>query len=983
MKKQYKASNSQQTRKARRKLLCLFLAFVIGFAPVSNISHTVFAQDYGQNDQTRLDHHLESIAAFGVRHHFTNFMQDHAHTPRPNAEYIINAGDFTLAEGMDVVLKQDYQGVPGTSVWTDEVGMIEWEINVAQSGLYNISVLYYSSVGRNSDIQRAIFINGVQPFFEANPVEFRRTWVNQLDTIQQDAHGNDMRPTQIEYHRWEETILRDAMGTYNEPFLFYLEAGVNTIGFVSQREPMTIRHLRIHQAPVVYSYAEVSARRGNLHRPTTAEVAPIRLEGQYADRKSSPMLAPQSDTGGPGVYPHSARYIRINHIGGTSWSEPGSWIEWDVYVPVAGLYNIALNVRQNQLRGANAVRRITINGEVPFSEMEGVNFPFQSAWRVETLGGEENPYLFWLEQGYNTIRMEAVLGDYAPLMREVQEATANLNNLYRQIVMITSTSPDRRRDYRIGLRLPHLEAELRYEGARLTRVFEELTQLSVGRGERDAVIRNMSRTLSNLYRDVEQVPQRLSDFRINIGGLATWLMMVRSQTLAVDAIYILPHDAETPDNGHSWWRQVWHEILSLFFSFIIDFNSIGSTYDGVTREIEVWVGTGRDQANVIKGMIDETFTRDTGIGVTFKLVDMGTLLPATIARQGPDVALSVGGALPIDFAMRGAVADLSGFPGFDEVVGRFHEAALVPFRFEDQLFALPETMTFPMLFYRRDILHEIGLELPETWYDVRSAIAHLAPHHMDFGIPIAQGLMDVTDISYTLFLYQAGGTLYNHDATRSALDEDVAVNAFRNFTRFFTDYNLPRNFDFVNRFRQGDMPIAIADYTNYNMLQVFAPEIRGLWGFRPIPGTLHPDGTINNTAPTGGAAVIMMERANDKDAAWEFMKWWTSADTQTQFGRQMESLMGSAARHPTANLEAFSRMPWPVADYQNLRTQMESIKGIPQVPGGYFTPRQIRNAFYTVVELQNVGPREALTDVVRLINDEIRIKRREFGLHYE
>jgi hypothetical protein len=96
----------------------------------------------------------------------------------------------------------------------------------------------------------------------------------------------------------------------------------------------------------------------------------------------------------------------------------------------------------------------------------------------------------------------------------------------------------------------------------------------------------------------------------------------------------------------------------------------------------------------------------------------------------------------------------------------------------------------------------------------------------------------------------------------------------------------------------------------------------------------------------------------------------------------MESLMGSAARHPTANLEAFSRMPWPVPHYMALREQMENIKGIPQVPGGYFTPRYIRNAFYTAVELRNVGPREALTDVVRQINDEIRVKRREFGLDY-
>lgn len=90
--------------------------------------------------------------------------------------------------------------------------------------------------------------------------------------------------------------------------------------------------------------------------------------------------------------------------------------------------------------------------------------------------------------------------------------------------------------------------------------------------------------------------------------------------------------------------------------------------------------------------------------------------------------------------------------------------------------------------------------------------------------------------------------------------------------------------------------------------------------------------------------------------------------------------MGSAARHPTANMEAFGRMPWTVMDYQNLLAQMEYVQGVPQIPGAYFTPRQIRNAFFTATELQSIGPREALTDFTRFINDEIRAKRREFGL---
>ena len=45
-----------------------------------------------------------------------------------------------------------------------------------------------------------------------------------------------------------------------------------------------------------------------------------------------------------------------------------------------------------------------------------------------------------------------------------------------------------------------------------------------------------------------------------------------------------------------------------------------------------------------------------------------------------------------------------------------------------------------------------------------------------------------------------------------------------------------------------------------------------------------------------GTSAIIMEQAEDKEASWEFLKWWTSKDVQVRFGREMEGLMGAAAR---------------------------------------------------------------------------------------
>ncbi len=185
--------------------------------------------------------------------------------------------------------------------------------------------------------------------------------------------------------------------------------------------------------------------------------------------------------------------------------------------------------------------------------------------------------------------------------------------------------------------------------------------------------------------------------------------------------------------------------------------------------------------------------------------------------------------------------------------------------------------------------------------------------------------------------------------------------------------------DFPNRFRVGEMPIGIADYTTYNMLTVLAPEIKGLWDFTVVPGTKANDDTINHEVASHTTAVMMLENASDKKSSWEFMKWWTDKETQIAFGREMEGLMGEAARYPTANIEALKELPWPVDDYNNLESQWKWVRGIPQVPGGYFTGRHLDNAFRKVVNA-NENPREALSDYILYMNDEIEMKRDEFNL---
>ena len=67
-----------------------------------------------------------------------------------------------------------------------------------------------------------------------------------------------------------------------------------------------------------------------------------------------------------------------------------------------------------------------------------------------------------------------------------------------------------------------------------------------------------------------------------------------------------------------------------------------------------------------------------------------------------------------------------------------------------------------------------------------------------------------------------------------------------------------------------------------------------------------------------------------------------------------------------------------------MQAQAAWAKGVPEVPGSYYTPRHINNAFRAVCIKEDADePRETILQYARIINDEIYDKRTEFGLPTE
>lgn len=913
---------------------------------------------------------------------FDDYLERYAHADRPLETIRIEGESFSRVEGDAFEILDNYAGLDGKSVLTPETGTIYWEVPIQKAGLYNIRIHYYPIEGKSSAIEREFAINGEVPFMGARMLLFDRVWGNRDDEIKRDDRGNDLRPRQIEKPSWQLAQFKDAEGYYEKPYSFYLEQGVQTISLTALREPMLIDYIELYQEMEEKSYAEVKQEYEKLGlKPAKDQF--IMIQAEDATTKSSPTLYPMADRSSPTLMPYHVSKLRINTIGSLNWNLPGQWIEWEFEVEEDGLYQIALKRKQGELRGLFATRSIMIDGEYPFEEMKRIRFNHNANWQNDILGGEEDPYLFYLTKGKHTIRMTVTLGEIAPLLRTIESSVLTLNDMYRKILMITSNNPDPFRDYQLERRIPDMIPVFEEQADTIEAVAEYLEAVTGERSDKVAILTTMVHQLRDMAERPETVAKRLDTFKINVGGLGTWILTVREQPLTLDYIVVSSPGHELPRADATFFAKLKHEIGAYFASYTEDYDSIGNVEEK-EQAITVWITTGRDQAQVLKGLIDDRFTPETNISVQLRLVPPNILLPATLAGEGPDVAMQMGEDVPVNYAMRSAAADLSLFPDFEEISKRFRPSALLPYEYNGGYFALPEQQTFPMLFYRKDILDQLGLEPPKTWTDVYDMISVLHKNNLDFYLPLADTLNNanlVPNATFAMLLYQNGGQFYTDDKKRSALDSEISMEVFKRWTQFYTNYKFPLMADFPNRFRTGEMPIGIADYTTYNLLTVLAPEIRNLWEFTTIPGTEQPDGTLKHDVASSTTAVIMLENSQNKEAAWEFMKWWTHEEIQIEFGREMEGLMGAAARYPTANIHALEQLPWPQKDYKNLEAQWQWVRGIPQVPGGYFTGRHLDNAFRKVVN-GNENPREALNDYIIYINDEIEIKRREFNLPY-
>lgn len=904
-----------------------------------------------------------------------------AHQDVPSGTEIIEV-DVASFEGEGKL----QQGASGNNeVYTADGEVTSWKVNVPAEGMYTIQVEYLTVESRGVDIEREVLINDALPFSGADTIRFSRLWVDGGE-VKKDNQGNEIRPRQVEKYEYQTAFCRDDMGYETEPYQFCFAQGENKLSFKAVNEPMIIRSIKLVPVQQRQSYESYLAAQPKVEMSADAQAWQTTIQGEKAVTRSSPSLYARYDHASPSTEPYDVYHTILNYIGGDPWNTAGQWIEWEFEVPEDGYYNISIKARQTYQRGGLSCRTVYIDGEVPFEELSSVAFSYDTNWDMHTLADDEgNAYRFYMTKGKHAIRLEVTMGNMGAILKDMESSIYRLNQIYRKVLVLTGVSPDRFRDYNLDKVYPEVIEAMELESLRLYKLVDDAVEMTGQKNDRVAVAQTLAVQLEQFVERNERITQSFSNFKDNITSLGTAMQSMAESKLDIDAIVVSGEKADVKQVKDNVITKLIHEVKACVASYFVDYNSLGDVYEEDADDvIEVWLVTGRDQSTVLKNMIDEAFTPNYGVKVNVQLVAGDAILSAVMAGIGPDVVLSVDGWFAVNYAMRNAVEDLTQFEDFDEVVEAFYPSALEPLTYDDSehkgIYGLPETQLFSVLFYRTDILEDLGLEVPQTWEDIIAMLPTIQGNNMSVGVPFPD-ISNVDMSGFNALIYQNGGAIYNEDKTRTVIDSEAAVKAFKLYTSLYNDYGLPTVFDFVSRFRSGEMPIGVGQYSLYNTLTVSAPEIRGLWDFALYPGTLQEDGTIDRSVHANGLCCMMIATEDEqvKKNAWEFMKWWVSADAQVRFGQEMESVLGSSARYATANKDALERLAWSTDQLKVLQEQHAWGRGFPEIAGGYSTTRHMTNAIRKVIN-EKQDPRETLLTYVHTINEEIDIKRKEFGL---
>lgn len=854
---------------------------------------------------------------------------------------------------------------------------VDYIVSISEPGLYNISVQYLTIDRSLTANIISLRINGESPFDEAANLELPTYWVDESKEFSLDRFGHETIPRSIPVHEWRNTPLYLPMTYDARPLMFYLNSGEQRITVENLANSLALGAIVVEGKKDIPSYDEY--RQQNLELPLFSDIITVSAV-DYQEKNSSyiNLLAEAN----PDLEPFTPGRKMLNVIDGEGYKLPGQEVVFEIDAPQAGRYLLSLTYSTSK-NEAPVYRSVLINGQIPFCEAGLISFQSAgSRYLTKTIGDiAGNPYEFFLNEGKNTLALRAVPGPNLAAVRNLTLCLDHINVFTQQIRRVTGKEIDTNRTWRLSSYIPETAD---YLEAYITVLQESLDMLAQQwpHGSRSASLADLNiavKRLVSLAQDPDILPTRLDALQASTGSaaelLGTQIETLFEQPLSVNALYV--HGETRPESTR---KSILIHISEWLRSFFATFSHDSSITEG--KELTVWVNRPVQQVDLIQRMTDSLYGKDTGTDADIKfshLSDEGRLILAKASGTSPDVVIGLSGWIPYELSIRGAGYDLTSFYDFWTFAADFSPGAFVPLMYDGGVYAMPESMDFQLLFYRKDIIESIGLEIPETWDDVIDILPVLQRNGLGFyhqmAVNSAYKWFNITYVDIAQF----NCALYTEDGSRVNLSSPEGIEALDFQSKLFTTYSMPEQVaSFYQAFRRGTIPIGIGNFYTYVQLKSAAPEIAGQWGIALLPGQLDEKGTIRRWTPGLATTAFMFADASDPDEAWGFMKWWLSEEIQSDFGYRLQSIFGPTYMWLPANLKAVDAMPVESSDREVIREQLEWIAEPVKTPATYMVERGISDIWNMVV-FDGIPVRIAIDRMQIEMNRELRRKLEEFG----
>ncbi|WP_274365948.1 extracellular solute-binding protein [Paenibacillus thermotolerans] len=902
---------------------------------------------------------------------------NNASVPVPAQRYDIPAAKLSGGASYG---KAQSEGYEGDVVYAAPKDVVTFDVDVAEQGLYEIWLDYYILPQTVLKPELRIDINGKNQYNEMNKLVLGMDWRPEADERKIDRFGDELTPKSVIVSSWKNEALADPNYFFAEPLKFQLNKGKNTIRMTLHEGHILLGRIELKNTDasnVTYEQylASTTGAKEAVDRLVTIEAEHVSLKNRQSIR-SKYVRDPQ-------ITPYAYKHRVLNVLDGYSFGDSGDKVSYRFSIEESGFYYVTLKYSQDTNNGMPTHRKIEIDGNVPFKQLENYSFGYSSNWRNETLHDDKGePFRIYLEQGEHTVTLSIDNTSVKEVYHELLKTLEAIDATAQEINRLTGGLVDKKRKWKIEKYIPNISTYLVGIAGKIEQQKVALIELT---GNKDLPVITELSIAEGLVREFIQDPEELPHYMNKFnegqssayGKIKTILPMLVYNPMHLDKIYF-HSGGELPAANAGLLTRAVENTKAFLYSFVNPRYASAAGMDDNT--VEIWVNQSRLYVEIMQRMIDEEFTPETGIKVKLSLLpDENKIVLSNAAGSTPDAALGVSHGRPFELALRGIIENLRTFDGFYELAEEYDPSAFVPFIYDEGVYAFPETQDVKLLFYRKDTMEFLGEEPPQTWDDVVSLVPVLQKYNMNFYTPLGSDNafkgFDVT----TPFIYQFGGRLYDESGSKVVINKEGAYKAFEFMTDLFTVYNIPiTTSEFFQSFRNGKTPVGIGDANMYIQLKHAAPELAGQWGVLPIPGVMNDEGIIERWDPTYGSASIIFKGSDKKQEAWKFIKWWASADTQSDFSYNIQATLGEKFLYMTANLKGFAKSAWPSDSKDVILEQWKWIQATGKVPGDYVLEREISNAWNQVV-FSKQNPRIAIDNAVKTINRELERKLTEFG----